>query len=416
MFFPLQVVIADDANLLVEGLFGDSDHVGAAAAAEGGGGEGDFLSTVDDSAILYDFAFAATSSDRDKAAHETFCLGEKAKTPEGEEEDTPVFGPPPLLRAVETTAAATSLSNQHNLRGAPLEDPEVEEGERDEEGKEKEEEEEVNQSSNNRHNSKEEKGGKERRRRKKTDSEFRYGAAIFIVTEILYHFFTFSDPPVPSKRLYACSFCPKRFPSRHYLRFHESSVHRSQATSDDCGNSNLSCPDCGRAFAAEYYLRQHRRRMHTDRRHRCPRCPAAFAVAYDLVVHGRNVHPSPEEEVEQARRKRKKLEAEEPSSSSCPPQLHRCSSCGRRLASARALRDHERTHTGEKPYPCPHPGCGRRFALAKTLRVHFRQHSGERPYACPRPGCGRTFVQNSTLRSHVRNNHREWTEGRGKAV
>ena len=41
---------------------------------------------------------------------------------------------------------------------------------------------------------------------------------------------------------------------------------------------------------------------------------------------------------------------------------------------------HERTHTDERPYPCPH--CSMRFKVSSALMVHERLHTGDRPYKC----------------------------------
>ncbi len=45
------------------------------------------------------------------------------------------------------------------------------------------------------------------------------------------------------KRMHNCSYCPKTFSSRHYLRFHESSVHVAPRAA--------LCQDCGRAFGSK---------------------------------------------------------------------------------------------------------------------------------------------------------------------
>ncbi|KFU85327.1 Zinc finger protein 432, partial [Chaetura pelagica] len=41
---------------------------------------------------------------------------------------------------------------------------------------------------------------------------------------------------------------------------------------------------------------------------------------------------------------------------------------------------HQRSHTQDRPFPCPH--CGKSFKYLADLRVHQRSHPGERPFLC----------------------------------
>ena len=63
---------------------------------------------------------------------------------------------------------------------------------------------------------------------------------------------------------------------------------------------------------------------------------------------------------------------------------------------------HERSHTGDKPYICEHPGCDKAFATGYGLKSHTRVHTGEKPYKCPEETCVKAFKTSGDLQKHVR--------------
>ncbi|TKY90164.1 hypothetical protein EX895_000162 [Sporisorium graminicola] len=81
--------------------------------------------------------------------------------------------------------------------------------------------------------------------------------------------------------------------------------------------------------------------------------------------------------------------------------------CNKSYTKASKLAQHIRSHTGERPFVCDHPGCGASYMRNEHLKAHQRRHldPSEKPFACGQEGCVLRFWTSSQLKNHVQACH-----------
>ncbi|XP_028326773.1 oocyte zinc finger protein XlCOF6-like [Gouania willdenowi] len=203
------------------------------------------------------------------------------------------------------------------------------------------------------------------------------------------------DGTESSSDYFPCPHCDVSFTDVDFLQKHIKWVHQKQYLENltSCGSNRdlpispkFPCPTCGRSFSSKVHLRVHVRELHPAtpprRLHPCPTCARSFQYLKNLKNHCQRWHQM----------------------SVVTRGGHlSCADCGKNFKSTWGQGPHtcHKSFSGSEPEDrpvCLDTGvqcvqCGKKLCTPQSLKDHMRTHTGDRPFVCR--DCGKRFVERS---------------------
>lgn len=162
---------------------------------------------------------------------------------------------------------------------------------------------------------------------------------------------------------FQCSKCRKGF-------FIQTDAHEHEAK---CKSRPYKCDECEYATNDHTKLKNHQRRHTGEKPYQCDFCLELFTLKHSLDRHSINQHsdqfPS---HCNQCGRGFLSDELATAHEINCKCTKYECGVCEFTTRDRTKLTNHQRKHTGEKPYQCTYSNCRRVFTLDRNLKRHRR--------------------------------------------